>query len=164
MSIWLTLALTLLPRILEWITGLLSRGRVATGRQLEQLNQVTWYCDQIRSSSHKVGGTAGGVKPPVERAVAEGLLDVDLTQYRELIDRSVAWMESYARLTKATWDDGLSQAARLLLERLLPGNKPMFAAAEEEEKFQQKMEALPPWALPFIMEVIRLFIESRLKK
>lgn len=60
--------LTFLPLILDLLTKDVAKNRKWKGRQLDELNEVTWYADQIAAAAPKVGAAKGGVPP--ERAKA----------------------------------------------------------------------------------------------
>lgn len=155
MSIWLTLLLAALPKILEWITALISRGVKATGRQLEQLNQVVWYAGQISGLASTAGAMPGGTPPPM-RAVDAAI--PDLTRYRDIIDKALGLFEAYAKLTGETWDDSIAALARLVLDRFLPaieGGEPLFGDVESA------IDGLPDWLMPLILQVIRLLLTRK---
>ncbi len=63
MSIWLTILLTLLPKLLEYLLDLLKKKQNVPSRYLKSVNNVVWYADQIRSTALKTGCTAGGTPP-----------------------------------------------------------------------------------------------------
>ena len=156
MAIVLQLLLAFLPKILEWILGLLRSGQYASGRHLEQLNQVTWYASQIAERAPGVGATMGGTPPPM-RAAADAALP-DLGRYRDIIDKVLGLFEAYARLTGETWDDSIAALVRLVLDRLLP------AAEGGEPSFGEAVEAvgdLPDWLMPLILQVIRLLLTRK---
>ena len=156
MSIWITLLLTLLPKVLEWIATLIAKGAKATGRQLEQLNQLTWFAGQIAEQAPAAGATAGGTPPPMRSAAA----GPDLARYREIIDKALGMFEAYATLTGETWDDSIAALVRLVLDRLLPaadGVEPTFG--DDEDVFAEA--ALPEWLMPLILQVIKLLLTRK---
>lgn len=117
MSIWISLLLAFLPKILEWILSLIRDNKQLTGRQLDKVNHVVWYTHQISEAAPKVGCAAGGVKPPVEGADPEadlvgGLLD--------------GWLETM--LLRYLREHGPEVALRLLKDVLLPLAKARAAA------------------------------------
>lgn len=70
MTIWLTLLLTLLPKLLELLLDLFARKEKVSGKQLDQLNRVVWYADQIAGTAPKVGARTGGT-PPARQAAGK---------------------------------------------------------------------------------------------
>lgn len=153
MSIVITLLLSLLPQLLEWIFSLFGKGKMLSGRQLDQVNRITWYADQIRQNAPKVGCAVGGVKPEVE--AANGL---DLAKYRAVIDHAIGLFEGYAKLTGETWDDQIAATVRMLFDRLVPGLG--MVAAEDPEPLAAAHE-LPAWLLPLVMEVAKWLFSRR---
>ena len=71
MSIWISILLAFLPKILEWILSLIKDNKKLSGKQLEKMNQVTFYAAQIAELAPKAGCTVGGVPPPVSGEVGD---------------------------------------------------------------------------------------------
>ena len=63
MAIWLTILLTLLPKLLEFLLDLLKKKQNVPARYLARMDNVVWYADQIRSTAAKTGCATGGVPP-----------------------------------------------------------------------------------------------------
>lgn len=78
MSIWITLLLAFLPKILEWILSLLKGGKQIPANQLKRMNNLTYYATQIADAAPKAGCAVGGVPPDVagpEDAVEGGIFE-----------------------------------------------------------------------------------------
>ena len=63
MSIWITILLAILPRLLEWLYKQFKDRRRIPANQLEKLNHIVYFTAQISAVAPKVGCTVGGVNP-----------------------------------------------------------------------------------------------------
>lgn len=63
MAIFIQLLLMALPKALEWLLTLLKKNQRIPVRQMEEMNKITWYADQIRLVAPKAGCAMGGVAP-----------------------------------------------------------------------------------------------------
>ena len=66
MSIWISILLALLPKLLEWLMKLFQSRKRIPASQLEKLNHITYYASQISAVAPKVGCAMGGINPDTE--------------------------------------------------------------------------------------------------
>lgn len=146
MTIVFQILLSLLPQLLKWLASLSEKKERLSGRQLDQMNRITFYAGEVSNLAPKVGCAVGGSLVPSARSVDEsnapkmmktgtsvgasedgaGSMEAvatlpDLARYRAMIDHAIGMFEAYARLTGETWDDNLSKTVRNLFESMFPG-------------------------------------------
>ena len=66
MSIWISILLTLLPKLLEWLMKLFKDRKRIPANQLEKLNHIVYFTAQISAVAPKVGCTVGGISPTAD--------------------------------------------------------------------------------------------------
>lgn len=66
MSIWISILLALLPKLLEWLMKLFQSRKRIPANQVEKLNHIVYFAAQISAVAPKVGCTVGGVNPDEE--------------------------------------------------------------------------------------------------
>jgi hypothetical protein len=134
MSILLSILISLLPTLLKLLLDLIGRKGRVSGRQLEQLNRVTWYADQIAAAAPKVGAMNGGLPPEEERQKAEKAKKASHSTKRERAIRSLFRLLLFVPFFSggsAFADDNLSLRVKVALElaRPLPPTPVESAAA-----------------------------------
>ena len=71
MSIWISILLAILPKIIEFLMDWFSKGKTLNAAQAEKLNHAIYQFHQIEDTAVKMGCTAGGVQPPAMAAKSD---------------------------------------------------------------------------------------------
>ncbi len=155
MSIVLTILISLLPTLLKLLLDLIGRKGRVSGRQLEQLNRVTWYADQIATAAPKVGAMKGGTPPEEERqkaAKAKATVSAKRKRAARVLFRLLVFVPFFSA-GSAFADDNLALRVKVALELARPLPPTPVASAAVPSSYDDALRTSAQTGKPLIIWV-----------